>query len=240
MTSVHGVSGVMGMHGFAMRIASTSRVQACGNQCLVQLPDSKRRDIECRFVMLAWGLWSVWGVLSSHVSTTRLTEMRQLMRRSINNGTVAPGQRKARDADSNSAAVNSTVPSDAAIAIRRASESPIGDGRVVPTSDYPAPSAPNQRPFIWDADRPAVALFPSFGARLSQTGDIYRRPGYGSGLLLASPCPAIPPVEITKGTEFAPVITDRLPVLVVKGGKPKGSRIPLTAQLTGSAKTATH
>ena len=53
--------------------------------------------------------------------------------------------------------------------------------------------------------------------------DLYRRPGYASGLLLLLEDGKH--VVIAKGAELAPVIVDRVPVMVLKGGKPKGSRI---------------
>jgi hypothetical protein len=93
--------------------------------------------------------------------------------------------------------------------------------------DYPTPAAAtDRRPFFWNADEVAVLLHPRFGRRLAMTDDLYRLPGYGAGLLLGSPCSDIPPIEITKGNQFAPVITDRIPVIVIKNGKPNGSRIP--------------
>lgn len=107
---------------------------------------------------------------------------------------------------------------------------------VLVTNDYPEPAAiSDQHPYIWDADLPAAELYPKFARRFVQTGDIFRRTGYAQGLLLASPCPDIPPTEITKASQLASIIIDRLRVLVVKDGKPKGSRIPpadLQAMLT--------
>src|SRR5579871_1005079 len=50
------------------------------------------------------------------------------------------------------------------------------------TSDFPLPpAAMDHRPFIWNADSSAVALYPRFAERLNQVGDVYRLPGYGSG-----------------------------------------------------------
>lgn len=43
---------------------------------------------------------------------------------------------------------------------------------------------------------------------------------------MASPCPNIPLAEITTGGALAPLITDHVPVIVVKDGKPRGSHIP--------------
>lgn len=104
---------------------------------------------------------------------------------------------------------------------------PVQAGLAPVTGDYPLPTAiTDQRPFLWNADRPAAAVYPRFASRLQQAGDLYRMPAYASGLLVASPCSNIPPIEITKGSELAPIITDRLTVLVVKDGKMKGSRIP--------------
>jgi hypothetical protein len=96
-----------------------------------------------------------------------------------------------------------------------------------PPGDYPLPQALTAGwPFIYNADEPAVSLYPKFARRLAEAGDLYRRPGHADGLLLASPCPDIPPEEIITGKQLAAVVTDRLPLAVIKGGKPKGSRIP--------------
>jgi hypothetical protein len=76
---------------------------------------------------------------------------------------------------------------------------------------------------IWDEDDQAAKNYRRLGERLSQFGDLYRRPGHASGLLLL--------IEdgkhtvIAKGADLAPVIVDRVPVLVMRDGKPKGSRI---------------
>ena len=76
---------------------------------------------------------------------------------------------------------------------------------------------------IWDEDDQAADNYRKLGERLSQFNDLYRRPGYASGLLLLLEDGKH--VVIAKGADLAPVIVDRVPVLVFKGGKPKGSRI---------------
>jgi hypothetical protein len=95
-------------------------------------------------------------------------------------------------------------------------------------SDYPAPpaAAAADRPFFWDADGPAASAYPQLGQRLRDAGDIYRLPGYGAGLILASPSPNVPPTEIVKGSQLASRIADRVPIVVIKNGKPRGRQIP--------------
>lgn len=76
---------------------------------------------------------------------------------------------------------------------------------------------------IWDEDGQAAHNYKKLGQRLAVFGDLYRRPGYASGLLLLLEDGKH--VVIAKGADLAPVIVDRVPVTVVKDGKPKGSRI---------------
>jgi hypothetical protein len=76
---------------------------------------------------------------------------------------------------------------------------------------------------IWDEDDQAALNYRSLGQALSQFNDLYRRPGHASGLLLLLEDGKH--VVIAKGSDLAPVIVDRVRVLVMKGGKPKGSRI---------------
>jgi hypothetical protein len=96
---------------------------------------------------------------------------------------------------------------------------------VRPSGEAGDPSGPDdaQSVLIWDEDDQAAANYRNLGRRLAQFGDLYRRPGYASGLLLLLGDGKF--VMINKGADLAPVIVDRLPVLVQKGGKPKGSRI---------------
>jgi hypothetical protein len=88
-----------------------------------------------------------------------------------------------------------------------------------------SPPEPNdgQGVLIWDEDEQAADNYRRLGERLSQCNDLYRRPGYAGGLLLLLEDGKH--AEITKGAQLAPVIVDRVPVLVFRGGKPKGSRI---------------
>ena len=46
--------------------------------------------------------------------------------------------------------------------------------------------------------------------------------------MLASETPSVPPTPITKGSELAAALVDRLRVRVVKAGKTKGGQIPIT------------
>ena len=75
----------------------------------------------------------------------------------------------------------------------------------------------------WDEDDQAADNYRKLGERLAQFSDLYRRPGYASGLLLLLEDGKH--VVIAKGAELAPVIVDRVRVEVWKGGKKRGSRI---------------
>jgi hypothetical protein len=76
---------------------------------------------------------------------------------------------------------------------------------------------------IWDEDDQAADNYRKLGVRLSRSNDLYRRPGYANGLLLLLEDGKH--TVIARGADLAPVIVDRVPVLVLKDGKPKGSRI---------------
>lgn len=90
--------------------------------------------------------------------------------------------------------------------------------------DFPEPQVlSDNRLFLWDEDGVAAANYVALGRRLAAAGDLYRNPQHGSGLLLASPCAMIPPRQIAQGKQLAPVITDRVRVIVFKNGKPAGS-----------------
>lgn len=77
--------------------------------------------------------------------------------------------------------------------------------------------------FIWDDGEVARVNYQALGQRLEKSGDLFRNPSHGGGLvqLLSNGRTA----SITKGADLAPVIVDRVNVLVVKNGDVKGSRI---------------
>lgn len=77
--------------------------------------------------------------------------------------------------------------------------------------------------FIWDDGKVAKVNYEALGKRLALSGDLFRSPRHGSGLiqLLSSAKHA----TISKGADLLPVIVDRVRVLVMKEGKVKGSRI---------------
>lgn len=100
-------------------------------------------------------------------------------------------------------------------------------------SDFPAPRALTEpQLLIWDADAPPVENYVALGIALAASGDLFRMPAHAAGLLLASSNPNVPPTPIQKGSQLAPVIADRLRLLVVKDGKPKGGRLPATELTT--------
>src|SRR5271157_2977626 len=76
---------------------------------------------------------------------------------------------------------------------------------------------------IWDEDEQAADNYKALGDRLAKSNDLFRRPGYASGLLLLLNDGKH--AEISKGAQLAPVIVDRVRVEVWKGGKKKGSKI---------------
>ncbi len=77
--------------------------------------------------------------------------------------------------------------------------------------------------FIWDDGKVAKLNYEALGKRLAISGDLFRSPQHGSGLiqLLSNAKHA----TISKATDLLPVIVDRVRVLVMKDGKVKGSRI---------------
>ncbi len=81
----------------------------------------------------------------------------------------------------------------------------------------------NAANFLWHDDEVAQLNYEALGRRLAQSGDLFRRPQLGSGLiqLLSSGKHRI----ITRGSDLYPVLVDRLKVSVMKEGKIKGSRI---------------
>jgi len=98
-------------------------------------------------------------------------------------------------------------------------------------ADYPEPHVLNDdRPFFWNEDNFAAVNYIALGRRLAATGDLYRNPQHGSGLLLASPCATIPPKQIMQGKQLAPVLADRVKIIVFKNGKVAGG-MPSTTHL---------
>lgn len=77
---------------------------------------------------------------------------------------------------------------------------------------------------IWNEDVPPAKNYIALGARLAAGGDLFRKPDYGSGVILL--LPGGTPRQITKGTDLAPIIVDRVPVQIIRGGKTRGSMIP--------------
>src|SRR5262249_34273023 len=95
------------------------------------------------------------------------------------------------------------------------------------TSDYPTPLAlVDEDELVWDEDDLAVNNYVTLGERLADAGDLYRRPGYASGLLLASLQANIEPDPIVTGNQLGAVIADRVRVRVVKNGNSRGTVIP--------------
>src|SRR6516164_157238 len=61
-------------------------------------------------------------------------------------------------------------------------------------SDYPTPRAISDgRELVWDEDDLALDNYRALGRRLAAAGDLYRRPAYAGGLLLAPQRPNVEP-----------------------------------------------
>src|SRR5262245_46885606 len=59
-------------------------------------------------------------------------------------------------------------------------------------SDYPTPrSLTGNHEFVWDEDDSPQVNYQQLGRQLAAAGDLYRRPAYAGGLLLASPEPNV-------------------------------------------------
>ena len=89
---------------------------------------------------------------------------------------------------------------------------------------------------IWNDDAPKAENYNESGRRLAESGDLFRRPKYGDGLVLL--LPDNKPINIVKGPDLAPVIVDRVRVRIIKNGKPKGGQIAaahLNAMLKSSS-----
>ncbi|HEX6507758.1 MAG TPA: hypothetical protein VF221_09020, partial [Chloroflexota bacterium] len=99
----------------------------------------------------------------------------------------------------------------------------------VPSSDYPTPhSVLEAEELEWDEDAQPINNYRALGQRLAAAGDLYRRPGYASGLLLAADNANIEPVVVDNSRRLAAIVVDRVRVRVVKGGESKGAIIPVS------------
>ena len=77
--------------------------------------------------------------------------------------------------------------------------------------------------YDWIEDYPAAKNYCAFGEQLARAGDLFRRPGYGNGLVLVLPTGQ--QVLIKSAAELAPVIADRVALSIYLNGNPKGSRL---------------
>ena len=90
-------------------------------------------------------------------------------------------------------------------------------------SEYPTPRSIEEKvPFYWNDDIPPVETYVEFGKRLAVSGDFYRAPEYGGGLIRTPSNTHGTAKKITKGSELAPEIADRVRVAVIKKGKSAG------------------
>ena len=94
-------------------------------------------------------------------------------------------------------------------------------------ASFPRPPVlKDAQPFIWSEDGPVAENYVGIARRLAAIDDLYRSPQYAAGLLLASKAANVPPMPITSAASLGSVIADRVAVVVVKDGKPKGTCIP--------------
>lgn len=108
--------------------------------------------------------------------------------------------------------------------------SPLGGVRgVMPIAEEEQPEAPASGRFIWRVDHGAARNYRLLGQRLAKSGDLYRNKEDGHGLIqvLATGKARL----ISKGTQLAPVIVDRVLMRVEKEGKTV-SELPTSAHLT--------
>lgn len=97
------------------------------------------------------------------------------------------------------------------------------DEPVSTTSEFPAPQVLSaSEPLVWDEGAPAMENYVALGRRLAKADDLFRKAQHASGLMLASPCALIHPTPIVTGKRLAPVIADRVRIVVVKNGKAVG------------------
>jgi hypothetical protein len=82
------------------------------------------------------------------------------------------------------------------------------------------------RELVWDEDDLALDNYRALARRLAAAGDIYRRPAYAGGLLLAPERPNIEPTVVDSARRLASAVVDRVRVRVVKNGNTRGNRIP--------------
>jgi hypothetical protein len=74
-----------------------------------------------------------------------------------------------------------------------------------------------EHPFVWDVRRPAAVNYGLLGQLLASTGNLYRDEAIGSGLVWVRPDGTTR--HVSKGSQLAPRIVDRVPMQVQKDGK---------------------
>jgi hypothetical protein len=86
---------------------------------------------------------------------------------------------------------------------------------VCPRADYPQPHMiSNNDIFIWSENQPAVDNDVPLGKCLAAVGDVFRRPQYAGGLILATAGSAIP---ILKASTLAAVMAGSFPAQMEAG-----------------------
>lgn len=102
------------------------------------------------------------------------------------------------------------------------------DGGENSKSDYERPACIDAKEeFVFDEGASSLGdTYRAMGERLAAAGDLYRASDYAGGLFLASPNPNVPPTPITKANQLVAITLDRVPIVVVRGGKLVGRRLP--------------
>ncbi|MHB1426875.1 MAG: hypothetical protein ACYC3I_27275 [Gemmataceae bacterium] len=95
------------------------------------------------------------------------------------------------------------------------------------SADYPpAESEHDLNELKWDEESHPGDNYRALGQRLAATGDLYRRPVYAGGLLLAQANPNSEPIIIDTARDLSALLVDRVRVRVQKAGKTRGTSIP--------------
>jgi len=98
----------------------------------------------------------------------------------------------------------------------------LGDPEQRDEEDQSPADRPNVK-YDWEESDPAAKNYSALGEKLALAGDLFRRPGYGNGLVLVLPTGH--QVMIRSAADLAPVIADRVALLVYLNGNVKGSKL---------------
>ena len=80
--------------------------------------------------------------------------------------------------------------------------------------------------FMWEDSRPAASNYEMLGAALAKSGDLFAKSDNENGLLMVRQDGTTK--NILSAADFGPVIVDRIRLIILLDGKPKGSRLSST------------